>query len=102
MVPLNPDLESNVEAQLPTSKEPKNALDSFKVQFDVDDPENPKNFSSTYKIWLVFQMSMLALLGALGSSIIAPAEAAIAKYTNVSNEVTALAVALFVLGRFQY
>lgn len=93
------ELESNMTAQSPTGKESKDAtLDSFKAKFEEDDPDNPKNFSAVKKVWIVFQMSLLAMVGALGSSIISPGESEIAEYTNVSKEVTALTVALFVLG----
>ncbi|XHG05771.1 hypothetical protein AWENTII_008984 [Aspergillus wentii] len=43
-------------------------------------------------------MSLLALAGALGSSILSSASAEIAEYTGVKSEVTSLTVALFVLG----
>lgn len=82
-----------VEAQINTEER-----DVFKVKFDNNDPENPKNFSSLYKIWLVFQMGLLAMCGALGSSIISPGSQEIAKYTGVSLEATSLTVALFILG----
>lgn len=70
----------------------------FKVKFEDGDPSNPKNYSASHKAFLVCQMSLLALAGALGSSIIAPAEASIAEYAQVGTEVSSLAVALFVLG----
>ncbi|KAJ5818466.1 major facilitator superfamily domain-containing protein [Penicillium riverlandense] len=93
------ELESNMTAKFPTDKESKDVtVDPFEVKFEKDDPDNPKNFGSGYKVWLVFQMSLLAMVGALGSSIISPGEAAIAEYTNVRKDVTALTVALFVLG----
>ncbi|KAJ5281768.1 major facilitator superfamily domain-containing protein [Penicillium angulare] len=90
---------SDLEAQSqPTEKPSFQNLESFKVSFEPDDPNNPKNFTSVYKIWLVFQMSLLAMTGALGSSIISPASPKIAEYANISTEVTSLTVALFVLG----
>ena len=90
---------SDLEAQPASSEQMKReGQDAFKVQFDKNDPEDPKNFSSLYKVWLVFQMSLLTMCGALGSSIISPGSQEIAKYTGVSMEVTSLTVALFVLG----
>ncbi|KAH8694094.1 major facilitator superfamily domain-containing protein [Talaromyces proteolyticus] len=68
------------------------------VKFEEHDPANPKNFKTAYKIFLTFQMSMLALSGSMGSSIVAPAQSSIGAYFHVSVEVTTLAVALFVLG----
>ncbi|KAJ5605401.1 major facilitator superfamily domain-containing protein [Penicillium lagena] len=93
MAPL--DLESQSQ---PIEQAKAENLENFKVNFQPDDPKNPKNFSTPYKIWLVFQMSLLAMTGALGSSIISPGSTEIAEYTKVSTEVTSLTVALFVLG----
>lgn len=92
---MAPDLES--QSQPIEEIKPEN-IEAFKVGFESDDITNPKNFSTLYKIWLVFQMSMLAMTGALGSSIISPGSTQIVEYTGVSTEVTSLTVALFVLG----
>ncbi|KAJ5994556.1 major facilitator superfamily domain-containing protein [Penicillium sp. IBT 35674x] len=92
---MSPDLESQSH---PTKETKPEGIEAFKVDFELDDVANPKNFSTLYKIWLVLQMSMLAMTGALGSSIISPGSTQIAEYTGVSTEVTSLTVALFVLG----
>ncbi|KAG4417169.1 hypothetical protein IFR04_009682 [Cadophora malorum] len=63
-----------------------------------DDQENPLNWSNGYKWWITFQLSMLAMAASLGSSIIAPAEEAIAEYAGVSKEVTVLVISLYILG----
>ncbi|KAL4779339.1 major facilitator superfamily domain-containing protein [Aspergillus varians] len=68
------------------------------MAFEVGDPANPHNFRPLYKAWLVSQMSLLALSGALGSSIISSAASEISDYINVGSEVTSLTVALYVLG----
>ncbi|CAI7642062.1 unnamed protein product [Penicillium manginii] len=73
-------------------------LDTFKVKFEDNDPKNPKNYSPSHKVFLVIQMALLALAGSLGSSITSPAVASISEYTHTTSEVTALTVALFVLG----
>lgn len=92
-------MASDLESQSHPIEETKPELiEAFKVGFESNDVTNPKNFSPLYKIWLVFQMSMLAMTGALGSSIISPGSAQIAEYTGVSTEATSLTVALFVLG----
>lgn len=70
----------------------------FLVQFELGDLKNPKNFSATYKAWVVLQMSLLAMAGSLGSSITSPAQGTIEKDMNASSNTTSLAVALFVLG----
>ncbi|PWY86778.1 MFS general substrate transporter [Aspergillus heteromorphus CBS 117.55] len=71
---------------------------AYIVSFDKGDPDDPKNFSSWYKACLTFQMTMTALVGALGSSILAPGQSAIAEYVNVSEEVAVLATSLYILG----
>ncbi|KAJ5172022.1 major facilitator superfamily domain-containing protein [Penicillium capsulatum] len=91
-------MQSSDDLEAKGAASPPAKLDEFKVQFDRDDRNNPKNFSTIYKIWLVFQMSMLAMAGALGSSIISPASTEIAADVHVSTEITSLTVALFVLG----
>lgn len=68
------------------------------VTFEAGEKSNPHNFHPVYKIWLTTQMSLLALAGALGSSILSSASSEIAEYATVSSEVTSLTVALFVLG----
>ncbi|PYH97260.1 MFS general substrate transporter [Aspergillus ellipticus CBS 707.79] len=71
---------------------------SFLVKFEKGDPEDPKNFNSWHKAYLTFQMSVLALAGALGSSIVAPGQSAIAEYVHVGEEVSVLATSLYILG----
>jgi hypothetical protein len=61
-----------------------------------DDKENPRNWTTLYKSWLTFQLSMLALAASMGSSINAPADDTIAKYVGVSNEVAVLGISLYV------
>ena len=70
--------------------------DPFLVTWDgLNDPANPRNWSPWYKASITFLLGMLALSGSLGSSIIAPAEGAIAERFNVSREVTVLCVSLY-------
>lgn len=61
-----------------------------------DDPENPQNWSTSFKSWVTFQLSMLAFAASLASSIIAPANETIAAYLGVSEEVVVLNVSLYV------
>jgi hypothetical protein len=65
------------------------------VKWGRDDPDNPRNWALGYKIWITFQLGMLAMCGSLGSSIIAPAEEVIAEYVGVSSEVTVLMISLY-------
>lgn len=73
---------------------------AFQVCFEPGDPENPHNFGAGKKVSILIQMSLLALVGSLGTSIIAPAEPVIARYTNTSKEVATLVLSLYVLGAF--
>lgn len=68
------------------------------VKFEEVDTENPKNFKTWYKIFLTFQMSMLAFAGSLGSSIVSPGQSDIGDDFHVSDEVASLTLSLFVLG----
>jgi hypothetical protein len=65
------------------------------VEWKRGDVGNPWNWSLGFKIWIAFQLGMLALCRSLGSSIIAPAEEVIAKYVGVSSEVTVLVTSLY-------
>ncbi|KAK6441553.1 hypothetical protein LTR95_002225 [Oleoguttula sp. CCFEE 5521] len=83
-------------------KTAKSTLDDvphpYLVTFSPDDPLNPRNFPTSRKAFITFQLGMLALAGSLGSSIIAPAEPRIARYLSLTHETTVLTVALYVLG----
>lgn len=98
------DVQHDVEKgpasdQQPPSREAYQQDDPFLVKWDDKDSANPRNWKTSYKAFLTFQLGMLALCGSLGSSIIAPAENAISQEFGVSREVTVLTVALYVLGR---
>ncbi|KAL8663136.1 MAG: hypothetical protein Q9168_008147, partial [Polycauliona sp. 1 TL-2023] len=72
--------------------------ESYRVDWEPNDPDNPRNWKTAYKGWLTFQLGMLALASSLGSSIIAPANTAISKYAHISPEVATLSLSLYVLG----
>lgn len=65
------------------------------VQWEDNDPQNPRNWSTLYKIWLTFQLGMLALSASLGSSIISPADDTIAKVMGASQEAAILCISLY-------
>jgi hypothetical protein len=65
------------------------------LEWDVDDPGNPRNWSHGFKYWITFQLGMLAFAASIGSSITAPATASIAAYVNVSYEFAVLSVSLY-------
>ena len=97
------DIERNAESQLPpTVRSRDEALtddkDAFLVKWDDNEAANPRNFSNTRKGFITFELGMLALSASLGSSIVAPAELAIAGRFGISEEITVLAVSLYVLG----
>ncbi|KAF7969207.1 hypothetical protein HWV62_28001 [Athelia sp. TMB] len=97
---------STIEVPPPTTDEekaqPRNgdtqAGDPNLVVWDENDEENPRNWSTAYKSWITFQLGMLALAASLGSSIISPAEAAIAAHFGLSAEATALLISLYIVG----
>lgn len=75
-------------------------LNAFLVRFEKTDPDDPKNFNPYLKAWLTFVMGLLAFSGSVGTSIVTPAEAIVARYFEVDLEVTVLMMALFLLGTF--
>jgi MFS family permease len=86
---------------LPEAKQPQIASqpdEAFLVKWEPEESANPFNWSTTYKSWVTFQLSMLALAASLASSITAPAESVIAAYIGVSDEVSVLSISLYVLG----
>lgn len=65
------------------------------VEWDVNDPGNPRNWTRGFKYCITLQLGMLAFAASIGSSITAPATASIAAYANVSHEVAILSVSLY-------
>lgn len=62
---------------------------------DGSDPENPQNWSTSFKTWVTVQLSLLAFAASLASSIISPASKTIAEYVGVSQNVVVLNVSLY-------
>lgn len=79
--------------------DPESERKAFQVRFEPGDPESPLNFSSSKKISILVQMALLALVGSMGTSITAPAQPDIAKYTHTSAEATTLTMSLYLLGK---
>lgn len=92
-----PDLEKGADLPPPVASE-SSERDEFLVKFSDDDAQNPRNWTTRRKGLLTFLLGMLAFAGSLGSSIIAPANSAIAQEFNVSHEVVTLTISLYVLG----
>lgn len=90
------DVEKGPDAEQPAGDGA--AGHDFVVKFADGDPANPRNWTTLRKGLITFLLGMLAFSGSLGSSIIAPANSAIAREFNASNEVVTLTIALYVLG----
>lgn len=71
--------------------------DEILVTWDGDDdPENPLNWSTSFKCWVTLHLSLLAFSASLASSIVSPANRTIAEYIGVSQNVVVLNVSLYV------
>jgi MFS family permease len=96
------DAASRIAAEQPPSEKKSVETDEkteILVEWDGhDDPENPQNWSTSFKSWVTFQLGMLAFGASLASSIIAPANKVIAEYVGVSEDVVVLNVSLYVVG----
>lgn len=92
------DEPTNDELPKDLRKEPSKKDEAFLVKFDENDPINPMNFSTVKKSWITLQLGFTALTASLASSIIAPAEGAIASRFHIGSEVTVLVISLYVLG----
>ena len=68
------------------------------VDWEDNDPENPRNWKRSYKIWLTSQLTMYTAIASLGSSIVSPAGAAISADMGLSYQVTVLNISLYILG----
>ena len=90
--------EENPSQVSEKEKEKKDEKDSYLVDWEPNDKANPRNWSTSYKSFITFQLGMLALSASLGSSIISPAEDAIMAYTHISAEVAVLPISLYILG----
>ncbi|OQV09709.1 hypothetical protein CLAIMM_13801 [Cladophialophora immunda] len=82
----------------PESRKTQKTADPNLVVWDRDDPENPMNWSTAKKVFILTQLAFLALAASLGSSIISPAESDISKEVGVGDEVVALVVSLYIVG----
>ena len=73
---------------------------THRIQFEwpESDPENPQNWKFSYKCFITFLLSLLALAPSFGSSVISPANRFISTLFGISSEVTTLDVSLYVLG----
>lgn len=97
------DIESN-SSSVPVTGPPRrqsgndDTEERFLVKFEDGDPQNPLNWNKYFKAYLTFVLGLLALSGSVGSSIMSPAQADLAKEFKVGSQVTVLTLSLFVLG----
>ena len=68
------------------------------VDWDGDDPENPKNWPFRYKVFLSFLVCMMTTFVYMGSSIVSPAIELIQRDFHVGQPVASLSLSLFVWG----
>jgi hypothetical protein len=93
---MSPTILVDEKIPLPLNAETKKEKpDEFLVRWDENEVANPRNWSTSYKAWVTFQLGMLALAASLGSSIVSAAEPSIQNYTGVSKEVTVLCISLY-------
>jgi hypothetical protein len=101
MNPIKPTEEARLPVQSqgiilrPPGEQISESKELQLVEWDVDDPGNPRNWSHCFKYWITLQLGMLAFAASIGSSITAPVTASIAAYVNVSHEVAVLSVSLY-------
>ena len=87
------DLEKQVNQINKTNDEDPN-----RVKFQTDDPEDPKNWSNSYRAFCTFQLGILAFSASMASSIISPSAQVLAEKFNVSENIMVFDVSLYVLG----
>ncbi|GLA34084.1 hypothetical protein AnigIFM63309_005504 [Aspergillus niger] len=64
----------------------------------IDDPDNPRNFTTARKIYITANLAILTCLSTFASSILSPASLHLMTEFGISKEVSILATSLFVLG----
>lgn len=95
--PVHLDEENLSQISFETERE-EDEKTTYLVDWESNDEANPHNWSPSYKSWITFQLSMLALSASLGSTIIAPAQGSIMAYTHISSEVAVLPISFYILG----
>jgi len=96
--PQNPSPTDEESALSKEENEKANGTDTrdpYLVDWEPNDKDDPRNWSTSFKTWCTVQLSMMALAASIGSSIIAPGESTIAAYTDVTSEATVLVVSLY-------
>lgn len=68
------------------------------VTWTIKDPENPKNWSKAYKWWCTMTVAVTCFVVAFNSAVITADISGPAKAFRVSEEVSLLAITVFVIG----
>lgn len=68
------------------------------VTWTLNDPENPKNWSKPYKWWCTMMVAITCFVVAFNSAVITADIQGPAKEFHVSEEVSLLAITVFVIG----
>jgi hypothetical protein len=68
------------------------------VTWKINDPENPKNWSKAYKWWCTMVVALTCFVVAFNSAVITADIAGPSEEFHVSQEVSLLAITLFVVG----
>lgn len=94
------DLKNSDDQEGPQAKEKQmGQKDLNLVDWDgVDDPDNPMNWSPSYKWLLTVVLGMMTFCSAFASSVFSTATKATGELFGVSDEVMILGTSLFVLG----
>ncbi|RFU82172.1 benomyl/methotrexate resistance protein [Trichoderma arundinaceum] len=92
-------LQANVRSQH-SRIQPKELEDGIILVdwYTTDDPENPQNWSSQKKAFVVLQIYLYTLAVYIGSAIITPSQPYIEAQFGVEPEVASLGLSLYVLG----
>lgn len=64
--------------------------------YDENDPENPYNWSFTYKVWVNLLLFIMTMSVYMGSSIVSPSIPELAQYFHVSETTATLSMSLFI------
>ena len=84
----------------PTRIEPKKTSDGIILVdwYSTDDPENPQNWTSRKKVYVVIQIYLYTLAVYIGSAIITPGQPYYEQQFGVSPEVASLGLSMYVFG----
>ncbi|EIM92287.1 MFS general substrate transporter [Stereum hirsutum FP-91666 SS1] len=85
-----------IQADLPP--EERRWKDDIVTWDSKDDPENPQNWSYSYKVIVTVLFGMITMCSTFASSIFSSASNDVSEQYGVSTEVTILGLSLFVLG----